>query len=141
MDIYKSIKEVVKNSAIIGGLALILNGCQESSPRPSKDAKSINRILRSTEKPEKTAVVYSDPKILYSEIEKTDLYVEIDGVKKRLLEAKNELITDIEVGDLNADGIDDFIVSYRKFDYGYVVGTRGEKYLSQNKTFEYKKTE
>ncbi len=140
MSIYQSVKNFGKGLLLVGGLAAVLTGCfSDSPPEPSQNASSLNKILKLDGK---TAILSTEVLLshynngaLDGTINGTILSLEIDG-NKRVLLSTEDLITNIESGDLNNDNIDDFIVSFRMFD-SYrrtVIGTRTETYLSTGKT-------
>lgn len=126
-------RKTLAGLALLGTLALA--GCDE--PSPSDDSKSITKILKSNDK---SAILTSVPKIRGSLIDETTLYLNYGDNKITLLKRKG-LVTSIEIGDLNMDGTDDFILSYREFKGRRVNKTGTEKYLSQNNSFVYSKIE
>lgn len=138
MSIYQSIKDFGKKALLVGGLVAVLTGCDNA---PSQNASSFNKILKSDGR----IAVLSTEVILHpfnsNIVNGTKLYLESDGNKKIFLETE-DLITNIENGDLNNDGTEDFIVSYRMF-HPYnrrkVIGTRSETYLSTGRDFSYVK--
>jgi|SRR3989344_4836999 len=139
MHINNYLKTLGKKIILSSGLVSILIGCEETPP--SLTASKINKILKSKSD---QAVLSTQIKFGFMNsdiVEGTELYISRNG-ERRLVLKTIDLITGIEVGDLNKDGVDDFIISYKMFDLFNkykVEGTRSETYLSNNETFDYTK--
>jgi hypothetical protein len=128
--------------ALLTGTSIVTIAFSGCGPAPSQNASSIYKILKSDDG--KTAVLSTEvmiPSYNPDLVNGTRLYLETNGNKNLFLETR-DLITDIETGHLNNDGVEDFIVSYRRFhsvNRRLVVGTGSEVYLSTGKDFGYTK--